>query len=92
MPNTHEVKNWEAGSNGTLLDENGQSIALFTHHAGLTEVQRNTNLLLAAASPKMLEALRFCRSVLHVNGLVERSEKIAFDKIQEAIDYAHGER
>ncbi len=43
--------------------------------------------LLAAAAPKLLEALKFCRSVLVANP-VEMSERMAIEKADQAIEDA----
>lgn len=46
---------------------------------------------LYASAPKMLEALKFCRSVMVSNGIFERSEQLALEMADEAIARAKGE-
>lgn len=50
------------------------------------ESKRYANLF--AAAPELLEALKFCRSVMVANGIWELSEQIAYDKAAAAINKA----
>lgn len=43
---------------------------------------------LVAAAPELLEALKFCQSVIKSQSMFDVSERMAFDKAQEAIKKA----
>jgi hypothetical protein len=47
--------------------------------------------LLFAASPQLLEACKFAKSVMIQNGIVELSEKMALQKLTDAINAATGD-
>jgi hypothetical protein len=47
---------------------------------------------LSESATQLLEALRFCRSVIQSQGLFDLSERMAFDKATAAIEEATGEK
>ncbi|HEX4311919.1 MAG TPA: hypothetical protein VHZ25_17950 [Acidobacteriaceae bacterium] len=52
--------------------------------------QEITNIRLMAAAKKLLEAVKFCRSVINANGPFEMSEKLAITVADAAIALAEG--
>ena len=58
----------------------------FGYNIDATESKKYCKLFLAA--PKLLNVLKFCKSVIESNGVFEASERIAIEKAEKAIDFA----
>jgi hypothetical protein len=83
----HEYKDQIHGIDITE-GKKGKVICNITSHFTAKHEEAQANAKLIAAAPKLLEALRFCKSVIESQGIYDRSESLAVDKATEAIKEA----
>jgi hypothetical protein len=83
---------------GCQIHSNGKYLLALQSGAPLSESKSNAIAICEAMNstygkgidpssvPELLEALKFCMSVMRAQGMYDRSEFIAYDKAQDAID------